>query len=88
MPAWIVNTKHKKSFWRRHVVHDYVRVLIETGARPGKELLNLKWKNIRIKKVQNGGMVTVPDVDAMPESKTGDPQFESPRISWRPVGLS
>ena len=75
MPAWIVNTKHKKSFWRRHVVHDYVRVLIETGARPGKELLNLKWKNIRIKKVQNGGMVTVPDVDAMPESKTGDPQF-------------
>ena len=39
MPAWIVNTKHKKSFWRRHVVHDYVRVLIETGARPGKELL-------------------------------------------------
>jgi len=75
MPAWIVNTKHKKSFWRRHVVHDYVRVLIETGARPGKELLNLKWKNIRIKKVQTGGIVTVPDIDAMRESKSGDPEF-------------
>lgn len=27
---------------------DYVRVLTETGARPGKELLDLKWRNIKI----------------------------------------
>ena len=75
MPAWIVNTKRKKSFWRRHVVHDYVRVLIETGARPGKELLNLKWKNIRINKVQTGGIVVVPDVVAKNSSKSEDPEF-------------
>lgn len=75
MPAWIVNTKHKKSLWRRHVVHDYVRVLIETGARPGKELLNLQWKNIRIKKVQTSGVVTVPDVEASKQNSNGDPEF-------------
>ncbi len=75
MPAWIVNTKHKKSYWRRHVVHDYVRVLIETGARPGKELLNLKWKNIRIKKVQTGGVVVVADKDAVKNNSKNDPEF-------------
>ncbi len=75
MPAWIVSTKREKSFWRRHVVHDYVRVLIETGARPGKELLNLKWKNIRIKKVQTGGVVVVPDVAAMNSNKSEEPEF-------------
>ena len=58
MPDWIKSTSVKRAQLRRHVVHDYVRVLIETGARPGKELLNLKWKNIRIKKVQTGGVVT------------------------------
>lgn len=75
MPAWIVNTKHKKSHWRRHVVHDYVRVLIETGARPGKELLNLKWKNIRIKKEQIGGVVTVLDAEAAKQNANNDPEF-------------
>lgn len=72
MPAWIINTKHKKSYWRRHVVHDYVRVLIETGARPGKELLNLKWKNIRIKKVQTGGVVTILDAEATKQNSNND----------------
>lgn len=75
MPEWIINTKHKKSFWRRHVVHDYVRVLIETGARPGKELLNLKWKNIRIKKVQTGGVVIAPDVEESKLNANNDPEF-------------
>jgi integrase len=75
MPAWIVNTKHKKSFWRRHVVHDYVRVLIETGARPGKELLNLQWKNVRIKKVQIGGVATVRDAEASKRNANGDPEY-------------
>lgn len=45
MPEWVANGRqhHKK---KRQVLHDYVRVLVDTGARPGKELLDLQWKNI------------------------------------------
>ena len=46
LPAWIERgrNQHKKDL--RHLMSCYVRVLIDTGARPGKELLELKWKNI------------------------------------------
>ncbi|MBP9100817.1 MAG: hypothetical protein KBF68_05450 [Nitrosomonas sp.] len=46
LPAWIERgrNQHKKDL--RHLMAYYVRVLIDTGARPGKELLDLKWKNI------------------------------------------
>jgi integrase len=75
MPAWINSTKLEKAYLRRHVMHDYVRVLIETGARPGKELLNLKWKNIRIKKVQIGGVVTKRADVAERVGNGDDPEF-------------
>jgi len=75
MPAWINGTKLEKAHLRRHVMHDYVRVLIETGARPGKELLNLKWKNIRIKKVQIGGVVTKRADVAERIGNGDDPEF-------------
>jgi integrase len=39
--------EHKKEL--RHLLSCYVRVLIDTGARPGKELLELQWKNITFK---------------------------------------
>lgn len=48
---------------------------LDAYARPGKELLNLQWKNIRIKKVQTGGVVTVPDVEASKQNSNGDPEF-------------
>ena len=46
LPAWIERgrNEHKKDL--RHLMACYVRVLIDTGARPGKELLELQWKNI------------------------------------------
>lgn len=46
LPAWIERgrNQHKKDL--RHLMACYIRVLIDTGARPGKELLQLKWKNI------------------------------------------
>ena len=32
---------------RREILRDYVEMLVDTGARPGNELLNMKWKQIR-----------------------------------------
>ncbi len=46
-PAWIANTGNQAKREQRELLFDYVRVLIDTGARPGKELLDLQWKNIR-----------------------------------------
>jgi len=45
MPEWVSNARdnHKE---QRQLLYDYVRVLVDTGARPGKELLDLQWKNI------------------------------------------
>lgn len=45
MPEWVANGReHHKA--QRQVLYDYTRVLVDTGARPGKELLDLQWKNI------------------------------------------
>jgi integrase len=46
LPAWIENgrNEHKKNL--RCLMAHYVRMLIDTGARAGKELLELQWKNI------------------------------------------
>ncbi len=46
-PSWIANTKNQEKREQRELLYDYVRVLLDTGARPGKELLDLQWKNIR-----------------------------------------
>jgi len=32
---------------RREILRDYVEMLVDTGARPGTELLDMKWKQIR-----------------------------------------
>jgi len=32
---------------RREILRDYVEILVDTGARPGIELLNMKWRQIR-----------------------------------------
>jgi integrase len=45
--AWIerAGTEQRKEL--RHLLRDYVVVLLETGARPGDELLNLRWRQVR-----------------------------------------
>lgn len=43
---WINNAINEKSKKTRLLLRDYVCVLLDTGARPGKELLNLKWNQI------------------------------------------
>lgn len=47
--AWIERARTEKSKELRHLLRDYVETLVDTGARPGDELLNLKWKQIDFK---------------------------------------
>ncbi len=49
IPAWIERGRSEAKREQRQLLYDYVRILIDTGARPGKELLNLQWKNIKYK---------------------------------------
>lgn len=44
--SWIANTPKKSSAEARMLMRDYVMALLDTGARPGVELLDLKWKQI------------------------------------------
>lgn len=47
--AWIDRAeKSKQSKQLRTLLRDYVEVLLNTGARPGKELMDLKWAHMRI----------------------------------------
>ncbi len=45
--AWIEAARTAQSKEMRTLLRDYVDVLIDTGARPGDELLNLQWRQIK-----------------------------------------
>lgn len=45
---WIEAGRNAHSKEMRMLMRDYVEMLLDTGARPGKELLDLKWKQIEI----------------------------------------
>ena len=45
--SWIERARNPHSKEMRQIMRDYVEMLIDTGARPGKELMNLKWKQIK-----------------------------------------
>lgn len=44
---WIEAARTAQSKEMRTLLRDYVDVLIDTGARPGDELLNLQWRQIK-----------------------------------------
>lgn len=44
---WIERAENQVSKNLRTLLREYVYVLLDTGARPGKELLNLRWKQVR-----------------------------------------
>ena len=44
---WIERARNDHSKEMRQIMRDYVEMLVDTGARPGKELMNLKWKQIK-----------------------------------------
>jgi integrase len=50
LAGWVERARTKKSKTMRAVLCDYVEMLIDTGARPGKELLDLKWRHIKFSK--------------------------------------
>jgi len=43
---WVTRGRNDHSKEMRQIMRDYAEMLIDTGARPGKELMNLKWKQI------------------------------------------
>ncbi|MDP4301358.1 hypothetical protein Q8X39_11980 [Leptothrix discophora] len=45
--AWIERGRTPGSKEQRALLRDYVEVLLDTGARPGDELLNLKWRQVQ-----------------------------------------
>lgn len=45
---WIERAKNDESKELRMLLRDYVHALLDTGARPGDELLNLKWKQVKV----------------------------------------
>jgi integrase len=44
---WIERGRNEQSRELRALLRDYVDVLLDTGARPGDELLNLQWQQVR-----------------------------------------
>lgn len=45
--AWIERAKNEHSKETRQIMRDYIELLLDTGARPGVELMNLKWRQIK-----------------------------------------
>ena len=50
-PAWIDRARDEKSKESRIIMRDYVFMLLDTGARPGIELLELQWNKISENKI-------------------------------------
>lgn len=45
--VWINDTKKEHIKELRLLLRDYVEMLLDTGARPGKELMNLRWNQVQ-----------------------------------------
>ena len=65
--GWIKRAETTVSKNLRLLLREYVYVLLDTGARPGKELLNLRWKQIRYTHTNESGS----HVEMMVSGKTG-----------------
>jgi len=71
---WIELARDDKSKELRQLLRDYVIVLLDTGARPGKELLNVKWKQLIFKR-----QITATETDEPeprePHEEEGEPDL-------------
>ncbi|MDG5469346.1 hypothetical protein P9J64_13540 [Deltaproteobacteria bacterium IMCC39524] len=56
----------QKTYWIRELLVDVVRILVNTGMRPGSEILSLKWKNLSITKQHDKESIQF----SLPHSKT------------------
>lgn len=50
-PAWIERARNELSKESRTIMRDYALMLLDTGARPGRELLELQWSKVIENKV-------------------------------------
>ncbi len=55
-----------KTYWIRELLVDVVRILVNSGMRPGSEILSLKWKNLSITKQHDKESIQF----SLPHSKT------------------
>ena len=98
MPEWVANGReHHKG--QRQVLYDYTRVLVDTGARPGKELLDLQWKNIEFEiQQETTGVQYVEDKDAKANQRDYEREYIElsdgpyddegnpiPNTTWTPI---
>jgi integrase len=71
--GWIELARDDRSKELRQLLRDYVIVLLDTGARPGKELLNVKWKQLIFKR-----QITATETDEPeprePHEQEGEPE--------------
>ena len=75
-PAWIARATSEAKRQQRQMLFDYVRILMDTGARPGKELLDLQWKKIRVKIVDRAQPKRVIDEDGQVQLVTHEQDEE------------
>lgn len=93
-PSWIERGVNDYKRELRQILFDYVRMLLETGARPGKELLNLRWKNITYRMYVKNAIEQVFDEEKMemvkrpiPKLIVDDDDVEDYQTTWEPVVL-
>lgn len=43
-----IDTIQQKTYWIRELLRDVILIQVNTGIRPGKELLSLKWNNLSV----------------------------------------
>ena len=61
-----VETISQKTYWIREMLRDVVLILVNTGMRPGRELLDLKWEHLSV--VEQNGIESIRF--SLPHSKT------------------
>lgn len=61
-----LDTISDKSYWMREMIRDMALILVNTGMRTGKEILNLKWKNLSVAKERGKESILF----SVPQSKT------------------
>jgi integrase len=75
--AWIAQARNDASRELRLLLRDYVEVLLDTGARPGDELMNLKWSQVKYG-MKPVAVQTSAAYDVNPNEPPDDPAEEYP----------
>lgn len=61
-----IDTISQKTYWIRELLRDVVLILVNTGMRPGREMLSIKWNNLSV--VEQDGKKSIKF--SLPHTKT------------------